>query len=281
MSGLLSLLKISRPRFWFYTFGPYLLGVTAAAASRNELIDWRVILFAVYFLFPANLLIYGINDIFDYETDRLNAKKENYETLVDRSQHRGLWIAILLTNIPFVIASLIVSRSAALALAGFLFFSIFYSAKPIRAKGIPFLDSAFNILYLYPGVFGYVLVYGEWPPFRLLVAAGLWTAAMHAYSAVPDIDADKNAGLNTIATVLGPYITVIFCAFLYLGSALFVVEYLGFLTFPLASVYVIIMLASLRSIRTGTLFRLYRAFPIINAVAGFLIFWQIALNKFF
>jgi 4-hydroxybenzoate polyprenyltransferase len=113
------------------------------------------------------------------------------------------------------------------------------------------------------------------------MAAALWTAAMHAYSAVPDIEADKAAGLNTIATTLGPYLAVIFCALLYLASATLAADYLGFLTVPLAAVYLIIMLASLQSIRTGGLFRLYRAFPFINAMAGFLIFWQIALSKFF
>jgi 4-hydroxybenzoate polyprenyltransferase len=34
-----------------------------------------VVLLMIYFTYPANLLVYGVNDIFDYETDKLNAKK--------------------------------------------------------------------------------------------------------------------------------------------------------------------------------------------------------------
>ncbi|MBP7474125.1 MAG: prenyltransferase, partial [Pyrinomonadaceae bacterium] len=194
------LLKVSRPRFWFYIFGPYLVGLVAAAETRGDLLDWRFALFGLYFLLPANLLIYGVNDIFDYETDKLNEKKNAYETLVVPDRRKSLTIAILTTNIPFIIASIIFASAALPSLVGFLFFSIFYSAPPIRAKTKPFLDSAFNILYVFPGAFTFQMLSGNFPPIGLMIAAGCWTAAMHAYSAIPDIEADKAAGLKTIAT---------------------------------------------------------------------------------
>ena len=281
MPFLRFLFKVSRPRFWFYIFGPYIIGLIAGAASSNELFDWRTGLFTLYFLFPANLLIYGINDIFDYETDKLNKKKVEYELLVDRDRHKTLTLWILLLNVPFLIITVIFTPACIMPLAGFLFFSIFYSAPPIRAKAIPFLDSAFNILYIFPGVFGYQLLSGNFPPIALMVAAGFWTAAMHAYSAIPDIEADRAAGLKTIATVLGPFRTLTACALLYLTSAFIASEHLGFVSFSLGAVYLILMLASIRSVKTGTLFKLYRAFPVINVMAGFIIFWQIALEKFF
>ena len=279
MPNLRFLLKVSRPRFWFYIFGPYIVGLIAGAATRNDLLDWRTILFAVYFLFPGNLLIYGINDIFDFETDEFNAKKVEYETLVDRSHHRSLAIWIAVFNIPFIVAVLIFVPAAWISVAGFLFFSLLYSAPPIRAKTIPFLDSAFNVLYVFPGVFGYQLLSGSFPPIQLLIAAGLWTAAMHAYSAIPDIQADRNAGLQTIATFLGPYVTLVVCAVLYVAAAIIATEYLGFVSLSLGSIYLILMIASIRSVKTDRLFKLYRYFPIINVLSGFLIFWQIALDK--
>jgi 4-hydroxybenzoate polyprenyltransferase len=36
--------------------------------------------------------------------------------------------------------------------------------------------------------------------------------AMHAYSAIPDIQADTDAKIQTTATVLGKYGTLIYCA---------------------------------------------------------------------
>ena len=76
------LLKVSRPRFWLYVFGPYLVGLAAGASAREDFLQFKVFAFALYFLLPANLLIYGVNDIFDFETDKLNPKKQDYEILV-------------------------------------------------------------------------------------------------------------------------------------------------------------------------------------------------------
>ena len=96
MPDLKFLLKVSRPRFWFYIFGPYILGLLAGVATRGELSNGIYILLAIYFLYPANLLIYGVNDIFDYETDKLNPKKTDYESFVTPERRSGLWLAIFL-----------------------------------------------------------------------------------------------------------------------------------------------------------------------------------------
>lgn len=274
------LLKVSRPRFWFYLFGPYLVGLVAGVASRGDLADWRFALFGIYFLLPANLLVYGINDIFDYETDSLNEKKTDYETLVGPESRRRLffWIAVL--NLPFIIlAAVLFDVPSFAALQTFIFLSIFYSSPPIRAKSKPVLDSAFNLLYVMPGAFAYAISAGQLPPTILIIAGGLWTAAMHAYSAIPDIESDKQAGLSTIATFFGPYGTLAICFCLYAGSAVLSLEYLGISSVTLGSAYLILMLASVRSVKTGRIFKLYRAFPFINVAAGFVLFWQIVFAR--
>lgn len=271
----------SRPRFWFYVFGPYIVGLIAGIKTSNELATISYLLFGLYFLLPANLLVYGINDIFDYETDVINAKKTGYELLVPPESRFRLLIFIAVTNSPFLIAILFFNLPAMVAGLAFLFLSLFYSAPPIRAKTKPFLDSAFNILYVMPGLFAYSLVTSELAPIKLMLAGACWTAAMHAYSAIPDIDADREAGFNTIATVCGPYVTLAICSILYSAAAVLSIEYLGFVSVSLGFAYVFLMLASVRSYRTGRLFKLYKAFPLINIAAGFVIFWHIALEKFF
>ncbi len=267
------LLKVSRPRFWFYIFGPYLVGLVAAAETRGDLLDWRFALFGLYFLLPANLLIYGVNDIFDYETDKLNEKKNAYETLVVPDRRKSLTIAILTTNIPFIIASIIFASAALPSLVGFLFFSIFYSAPPIRAKTKPFLDSAFNILYVFPGAFAYQMISGSFPPITLMIAAGCWTAAMHAYSAIPDIEADNKAtGFKTIATVLGPVWNARrLCHSLRRRNHLVRIPRYG-KRFARLCIYIVDARLGSASYRSGSLFKLYRAFPLINILAGFVIF---------
>lgn len=279
MPDLAFILKVSRPRFWVYLLGPYLVGLVAAVATREELLNWHYAVFALYFTLPANLLVYGVNDICDYETDKLNEKKSGYEELVTPDRRSTVLLAILVLNLPFVAGLIFVPLVAINALVVFLLLSIFYSAIPIRAKAKPFLDSAFNILYIMPGVFAYTMIAGDLPPWQVIVAGGLWTAAMHAYSAVPDIEADREAGLSTIATALGANLTVALCAVLYVASAFLAAEFLGFVAIPLGLAYLVLMLASFRSIKTGRIFALYRAFPMINMSAGFLIFWNIAWSK--
>ena len=271
-----SILKISRPRFWLYLFGPYIVGLASAAHTAADFLRADVAIFAVYFLLPANLLVYGVNDIFDYETDSSNPKKVDYEMLVRPESHRVVWSWIGLSNIPFVAAAFFLTPHALAPLFLFLFFSIFYSAPPIRAKQVPLVDSAFNILYVLPGVFGYQMLTGEFPPAVVIAAAGFWTAAMHAFSAIPDIEADRDARLNTVATKLGATGTHIFCVICY-ATASVLVFYFAPLLAVLGLVYVAIMLVSVLS---GKVFEVYRCFPIVNMLTGFLVFWYVAWAKF-
>jgi 4-hydroxybenzoate polyprenyltransferase len=283
MNELKFLLKISRPRFWLYVFGPYIVGLLAGAmnpAFLTDLLQWKTIFFAIYFLFPANLLIYGINDIFDHDTDAENEKKSGYEARVETRYQRRLFFWILLFNLPFIAVALIFIRDATLPFIGFLFFSIFYSAPPFRAKAVPFLDSAFNILYVFPAVIAYRILAGDHPPLEAVLAAACWTAAMHAYSAVPDIDADRRANVPTIATTIGGYATLGLCSILFIAAAFISFKYLGYCSLALGAVYLTLITISFKFFRDGKLFVLYRYFPFINAAAGFALFWYVALNKF-
>ena len=281
MPDLRFLLKVSRPRFWIYILGPYLIGLVAAVADKRELLDWRVLVFALFFTLPANLLIYGINDIFDYDTDKINPKKDGYETLVTPEGRGGLIAVILITTIPFFVIVGTLGLQPIIAFSSFLFYSIFYSAPPIRAKAKPFLDSIFNVLYIMPGIFAFTMITGIQPPNAVFIAGGLWTAAMHAYSAIPDIEADREARLSTIATVIGPSGTHLFCLAAYVGSTILAFQYLGTISILMGLLYVGIMLFSMISKDKNSVFQIYRRFPIVNAGVGLAIFWYIAISKFY
>lgn len=274
------LIKVSRPRFWLYIFGPYIVGLAAAASTREDLVRWDVLVFGLYFLFPANLLIYGVNDIFDFETDRLNPKKAEYEMLVWPESHRGLAIVIIVLNLPFVIAAFFLAPQAVPSLAGFIFFSVFYSAPPIRAKAIPIVDSLFNILYVFPAAFAYQMLTGSFPPLAIFIAAGLWTMAMHAYSAIPDIAADREAGVSTVATLLDKNGTLVFCLIAYIASAALAWPYLGIFSLCVGAVYAIMIALSFISKNDDAIFAIYKYFPRLNAAVGFVLFWLIALKLF-
>lgn len=270
------ILRISRPRFWIYIFGPYLLGACAALlAADTWSFSWQTLLFATYFLFSANLLIYGVNDIFDYETDRLNPKKQGYEELVRPEDRKPLWFAIAVSHIPCLPALVFLDSRALLMLAGFWFFSLGYSLPPLRAKARPFFDSFFNVLYVFPAFFSYVLGGGGALSWQVVFAAWCWVMAMHAFSAVPDISADTHAGVRTIATVLGKGRTIFLCGFLYALCAFFALPSLEWLAIYLGLAYVLLMIFAYFS---SDIMRIYRLFPWVNTFAGFSLFLFFALQ---
>jgi len=280
MNKLKWLLKVSRPRFWPYLFGPYLIGIVAAGPIASVSTKLLLVMMGVYFTFSANLLIYGVNDVYDYETDKNNPKKQGYEALVSPKQHKFLTYSILSSNIPFLVSFLLwpeTATSARIALVLFVFFGVAYSAPPIRAKARPILDTLFNSLYVFPALVSYGLVTNSWPSPQLFAAAVLWCMAMHAYSAVPDIKADKKAGLNTIATLLGARGTLLFCFVCYMFAAVLSYGVLGWFAVLLGDVYMSMMLVGIALPTRDNVYKLYKWFPTLNLIVGFSLFWWVYL----
>lgn len=269
--------KISRPRFWFYLLGPFIIGIAAAGGLRYP--AWLLVL-GLFFTYPANFIIYGINDVYDYDTDKLNPKKRGYEALVAPEQrwlvlrHALTWIIVGYLLLEFVPGH---NDVAAWSLIGFYVFGVLYSMPPVRAKTKPLLDSTFNILYVFPGLVGYGLINDQLPPWQLFVAAGLWCMAMHAYSAVPDIAADSKAKLRTVATLLGARGTLLFCALCYAGAAVLSQPWLGWFSLAAGGLYVALIAATFANPVRDHVFRLYRYFPYVNLAVGTVLFFCIVL----
>jgi len=261
------ILNISRPRFWLYEMGTFFIGALVATNFLTDFLRPEILVFAFFFLIPANILIYGVNDIFDYETDKLNPKKVEYEALLVPEKHKAVWIWILATNIPFLIYAFSLSAKTGIYLLIFYFFAVFYSATPIRAKIRPFFDSLFSAgHYIFTGVFGYFLAGGEGFPLVGFIAGILWAMAMHAFSAVPDIKADTDAGFKTIATWLGRNKTIVLCLVFYVASAVMFSTLVGVFPFVAVLAYVFLMIKSLRTQDDNKLFKIYTYFPWVNFV---------------
>jgi 4-hydroxybenzoate polyprenyltransferase len=212
------LLRLSRPRFWLYLAGPVVVGVAYAADTTAALFSPLSVALFSYFLLPANVFLYGVNDVFDADVDRHNQKKEDREVRYDGS--RLVVAVVVLSGVlaaPFVA---VLPPAGVLALAAWLGLSVEYSAPPLRFKTTPLLDSVSNGLYVLPGVVAYAALAGSLPPAAAVAGAWLWTMGMHTFSAVPDIEPDREAGIRTTATVLGERRTYGYCAAAWLAAAL-------------------------------------------------------------
>ena len=59
------LLTLSRPRFWLYLAGPIAVAVPFGVSATDGLFTPVTLPLFAYFLLPANVFLYGINDVFD------------------------------------------------------------------------------------------------------------------------------------------------------------------------------------------------------------------------
>jgi 4-hydroxybenzoate polyprenyltransferase/cellulose synthase/poly-beta-1,6-N-acetylglucosamine synthase-like glycosyltransferase len=202
--GLRDVLFASRPVSWINTGLPYL----AAAFDQVRGLDAAVVLGTLYFLIPYNILLYGVNDLFDYESDIRNPRKQSLEGgLVAPAHRRTLWLWVLVTNVPFLLAlGWLGGPVAAVALLLTVAVALAYSAPPLRTKERPFLDSTTSALhFVLPAICGY-LVTGrplDELPWPVLAGFMTWGIASHAIGAIQDIEYDRAAGIGSIATALG------------------------------------------------------------------------------
>lgn len=263
---------VSRPRFWLYLAGPYAVGFAAGASTLSDLLGSSFWAHLLYFLVPANLFLYGVNDLADADTDRLNPKKDSREHRLGAGERGDLAIAVGVCAAAGVVLALAAPSGAHRALMlAFLGLGALYSVPPARLKSRPFLDSASNVLYAVPGFLGYVQSAGALPPAAALLGAASWTAAMHLFSAVPDIAADHEAGIRTTAVALGARRSLLLCAALWVLALVCLVILLpGRAIAWLGWVYPAICLALLPDPRPVE--RVYWAFPALNAAAGGLLF---------
>ncbi|MBP7018666.1 prenyltransferase [Candidatus Saccharibacteria bacterium] len=214
-------LATSRPFSWINTAVPFFVGYVLAFGR----IDLNCVIGTVYFSFFYNLLMYGVNDIFDYESDLKNPRKNSIEGgLVDKQKHRLLFILIVAFNIP-ILAYLLISGNTTsnILLVMIVFFAFSYSAKPLRFKEIPILDSINSSLhFVLPLVFG--LLYGNATelPWPAIIAFFTWGAASQALGAIQDIKPDRMAGIASIATKLGSRFTNTYSLVLYIMTCLII-----------------------------------------------------------
>ena len=251
-SSLLKLFKVSRPISWVNTAYPF----AAAYLVLGGKLDPLFFIGTLFFLIPYNLLMYGVNDVYDYESDIRNPRKNSIEGAVEAKSFHStiLWSSLILT-IPFVIALALLSPPwAAIILAIVLFFVVAYSLKGFRFKEIPFLDSiTSSIHFVGPMVFAIALTGFQPKAWPFAVALLLWGIASHAFGAVQDIIPDRKGKLKSVATIIGARKTVWLSAILYALAVATIATQEGVAYFVAASgLLYIINLAPYRNITDKT-----------------------------
>jgi 4-hydroxybenzoate polyprenyltransferase len=273
---LRALFVTSRPLSWINTAFPF----AAAYLITTGRIDAVFVVGTLYFLVPYNLAMYGINDVFDYESDLRNPRKGGVEgAVLDPGRHRGILIAVIVTNVPFLVFLVVAGSPLSwLVLAVSVFAVVAYSAPGLRFKEQPFLDSLTSSThFVSPAVYGLVLAGAAFTSqlWFLLGAFFLWGVASHAFGAVQDVVADREGGIASIATVIGARATVRVSVVAYLaaGILLLFTTWPGALAAILALPYAISCAPywSVSDQDAAAANRGWRRFLVLNFVAGFLV----------
>ena len=224
MKALVTLFWSSRPVSWVNTAFPFF----AAYLFVSERIDLTLVLGTLFFLIPYNFLMYGINDVFDYESDLRNPRKGGIEgALLDPKYHAlTIWASVGFAAVFVVYLLLVGSLEANLWLGFTLFAVLAYSVPGLRFKERPFLDSFTSAVHFVgPMVYGLVLAGSaitDPKVIEVLIAFMSWGMASHAFGAVQDVRADREAGIKSVATQIGARNTVRFAFALYIVAALVV-----------------------------------------------------------
>ena len=285
-----ALLLTSRPLSWVNTAFPFAAAYLVSAGR----IDAPLVVGTIFFLIPYNLAMYGINDVFDYESDARNPRKGGVEgALLQPRWHRATLIASGVLAVPFVVYLVAIGNPVSwIVLAISLFALVAYSVPGLRFKERPFLDSITSSThFVSPAVYALALV-GVAPTLSLVLllsAYFLWGAASHAFGAVQDIGADRAAGIGSIATVIGARTTVVLSALLYNVAAILLIFSSAAGQSPMIAVAAVLAFPySFNVLRFSTLDdenaaianRGWRRFLWLNFVTGFLVtlllIWAVA-----
>jgi 4-hydroxybenzoate polyprenyltransferase len=194
------LVEISRPVLWVNTIGTTVIGMWLS----GYLWTWEILPILVWVTFPFNLLIYGVNDIYDQDTDADNDRKGGYGgAKIKPSETRMIGWGVIVTNVPFLVYFAVTLPWEAVAWMALYAFSFWqYSATPLRFKGRPILDSLSNADYAFPLVF-VPFALGSEPIWAAAIGLMAWSMAKHVYDAIQDIDEDREAGIRTTAVAFG------------------------------------------------------------------------------
>jgi 4-hydroxybenzoate polyprenyltransferase len=207
MSRALFWLKVSRPGLWFQTLWLYTLPTARIPEVLHSPAFW---LGLVYVTFPLNFLVYGWNDMVDFENDRENPRKDSFlfGARGSREQLARLPLVMALVQAPFFLLFFGVPYVVPF-LVVMVLVNLLYNLPRSGWRGRPPLELLNQAGYLLLLPFS-VCLNGvgpvSWAAVGYLV---LFCTHSHLMGEVMDVIPDARAHRRTTARVLGVKVTKI------------------------------------------------------------------------
>jgi 4-hydroxybenzoate polyprenyltransferase len=201
-SYLVFLLQVSRPGLWSTTALFYLMPLGHADFFHSGKL-WLGLFFV---LFPLGLLLYGVNDIVDAETDALNPRKGTFMfgSRGAREQLAALKWQIAVVQISFAVTFYFFIGPRILWWYALLLLAVgIYNAPGIAWKGRPPFDVLIQASYLLVFVLSSWLNNVPQLPWQTFLFGAMFAMHSHIFGEVMDIEPDQLSGRRTTATSIG------------------------------------------------------------------------------
>jgi 4-hydroxybenzoate polyprenyltransferase len=193
---------VSRPGFWLTSVWFYFLPAGGALVFAS----WKFWLGCLYVTFPLGLLIYGWNDIADYETDRHNPRKGTFlfGAKGTPEQLRLLPLRIALVQLPFFVLFWWLEGWRVLPWAAALVFATaIYNGPRGGLKARPPFELLNQIGYLLVFVLASWLNNVPQLPWSTFLFGALFAMHSHLFGQIMDVVPDRIAGRRTSAGQIG------------------------------------------------------------------------------
>lgn len=195
-------LKVSRPGLWFATIWLYLL-----PTSQMEVWSSTSFWFGLFYIcFPLNFLVYGWNDVVDYEVDLNNPRKDSFlfGAKGTKAQLGELWKPILITQLccfPFLI--FFGGWSILVLIAFQVLINALYNLPKNGLRSKPPLELLCQVGYLLIVPLSVLINQVANVPLLTYLYLFLFAMQSHLIGEVMDYHPDKASGRNTTAIAIG------------------------------------------------------------------------------
>jgi len=196
-------IKVSRPGLWFATLWLYLLPTSQMSSITSQWEFWYGLFYAC---FPLNFLVYGWNDIVDYETDLLNPRKDSFwfGARGTKEQLQVLWKAIAISQVLFFpLLIWIGGLPIIFFLMAFVLINAWYNLPERGLRGKPPFEILCQVGYLLVVPLSIQINGLAALPWQTYLYLFLFAMQSHIMGEVMDIEPDRKAGRKTTATELG------------------------------------------------------------------------------
>lgn len=199
---------MARPRFWVASVVMAEIGFVLAT-HRIVPRGFELVTMAHVALVTGPLLwlaVLAVNDAHDLDSDRVNPRKAGAPLVAGRVSARDAVRIALVAAAVTVLAALPLGPLFATGTALVVVLGWAYSAPPVRLKARPGADLLANAVVGVLGPLGGWVAFtggAQGFPWPIAVLGVLAAAALYLPTTAADADADRSAGIDTIAVRLG------------------------------------------------------------------------------